>query len=295
MSEVDRSGNSNPNWLVRLKAVYNSLKSAEKRAADLLLQDAAASTRMTITEIADASNVSEATFVRLAKRIGYKGYRELKAEMRSAPPMEETSLYPNISPEDTYADLLAKVTLSSVKTLQDTLNVVDIGQFEKAIKALSKAKRIAFYALGDASAVALTGHYKLQRIGWQSSFFSDPDLALITASHLEPGDVGIGISYSGRTASVIHAIKRTREMGATTIGITNFPLSPLAKICDIMLLTAAFADPMEFRSVEGDVLARRIAQLCILEALYVALLLKEKPSLKAAVRHADEALHINKV
>ena len=282
--------NSNLNWLVKLKSVYDTLKSAERKAADLLLTNPKALADLSITDAARTAGCSEATFVRLAKKIGYKGYHQLRGAIEDSTGTKEISLYPNLCENDQSPELLKKVFSASVRTIQDTLNIIDIRQYEAAVEALSRANKIAFFAIGDASSVALSGYYKFIRIGLNCSFFADPDYSLISSVYLKPGDAAVAISYSGETANVVEAIKKSKEAGAATIAITNFPLSPLAKESKIILQTAAFA-----HHLDGELMAHRVTQLCILESLYVAVFLKRKQEIEQLMPKVDEALKSSKL
>lgn len=47
---------------------------------------------------------------------------------------------------------------------------------------------------------------------------------------VEPGDIAIGISASGRSLNVLRAIELANQVGATTIGLTGYDGGGLAKI-----------------------------------------------------------------
>jgi D-sedoheptulose 7-phosphate isomerase len=53
---------------------------------------------------------------------------------------------------------------------------------------------------------------------------------------LQPGDVVIGISGSGKSENVLQALSYAKENGAETIGLTGFDGGKLARIADIPLV-----------------------------------------------------------
>jgi D-sedoheptulose 7-phosphate isomerase len=55
------------------------------------------------------------------------------------------------------------------------------------------------------------------------------------ASHIQPGDVVIGISTSGNSPNVINAIQLANSMQARTIGFTGFESGKLGGMVDIDL------------------------------------------------------------
>ena len=64
--------------ILDIKILYPSLGAAEKRVADFLMADPSRVLPLSITELAEQSGGSEATIVRLAKRLGFSGYQQLK-------------------------------------------------------------------------------------------------------------------------------------------------------------------------------------------------------------------------
>jgi DNA-binding MurR/RpiR family transcriptional regulator len=67
-------------------------------------------------------------------------------------------------------------------------------------------------------------------------------------------------------------------------------LSPLARNSDVLLLTASFAE-----SIMGEIMSKRIAELFILESLYINIILKRKDELEANLEKSNRALQVNKI
>jgi DNA-binding MurR/RpiR family transcriptional regulator len=64
--------------LARLRGVYHSLSPAEKKVVDYILSHPEEIIGLSIIDLAENSNVSEATVVRVSQLIGYQGFQELK-------------------------------------------------------------------------------------------------------------------------------------------------------------------------------------------------------------------------
>lgn len=276
--------------LVKLQAVYDSLKSAEKKAADLLLCRPDFFSEATIIEAAEAAGCSEATLVRLARKLGYGGYPELKSHLHNESRQDPVAMYTGITTKDSYESVVGKVFQASIQALQDTLDAIDKSEYQKAVDAIASAGRILLCGVGDAANVAFSGFQKLIRTGANVYASSDPDIQLIMASHLKKRDVIMAISHSGRTRSVVDVVKYSKITGATVISITNYPVSPLAKNSDIILLTAAFAE-----HVKGEIMSKRVAELCLLESLFVNVLLKKKDTYIEGLKRSNDAIEINKL
>ena len=277
--------------LLKLQAVYDSLKTAERKAADFLLEYPDFLADATITEAARRAGCSEPTFVRLSRKMGLEGFAELKVELTRMKYMKNSldREFSTFSFDDNLIDITKKVFNSSVQALNDTLMIVDEAQYEKAVNSLIGAGKVVFFGVGDAYSVAISAMYKFTRIGYACSATSDADHMLILASQLAPDDVAVLISHSGRSRAVVEAAKQLRKLGRTVIAITNFPISPLAKEAGIVLLTSAFQEHLN-----GEVMAVRIVQLSIIESLYTCTLFKNPSCIEKMVR-SNNVVSLNKL
>lgn len=276
--------------LVQLQAVYDTLKSAEKKAADVLLIDIDFVQNATIVEMARRAECSEATLVRLARRLGYKGYPELREDIQSVAEEETQPLYQNITANDNSEELLTKVFSSAVQALNDTLQCLDRAAYDRAVEQILGARRLMFCGIGDSYAVALSGMQKMARLGIRTFANTDIDTQLIALSDFEECDALIAISYSGRTKSILDIVRYAKTRNVKIISITNYPASQLAKLSDIVLQTAAFT-----RQLHGEVMSKRITQLCIIESLFVSLLVQKPESYQKHLEQAGKALQWNKM
>lgn len=277
------------NCLVKINAVYKSLKSAEMKAVDYMLTHPMEFTNNTIVDLAAEAGCSEATIVRVARKLGFSGYVELKgALLRTKNDLDV--LYEEISAEDNEIDVMRKVFQTSIQAIADTMNIIDVARYELAVKALKNSGKVLFVGAGDASTVAMSGYYKLGRIGINSIFSQDYDIQLISASQLKKGDVVIAISHSGRTKTVIDVVRAAKSEGATIISITNFPMSTLSKLSSISLITAAYV-----KNLIGEIMTKRIPALCIIESLYISLVRQMDINNATIMEKSNEILKINKI
>ena len=174
-----------------------------------------------------------------------------------------------------------------MQALQDTLTIVGDGELEKAVDAISKAKKFDIYGLGGSGCVAADAHHKFVKIGVRSNAYSDCNLQAMSAALLGPGDVAMAISHSGGVKDVVEALQIAQKRGATTIVITHYAKSPITKYADIKLYTTA--TEMMFRS---DAMISRIAQLAIIDTLYVGVALELGDSASTSLDAIREAVAI---
>jgi RpiR family carbohydrate utilization transcriptional regulator len=275
--------------LIKIRALYDTLKSAERKLVDHLLESPLEVKDSTIVELARRAGCSEATIVRLSKKLGFEGFPELKAAFGSEDEQSRRFEYEGILSTDDCVTVVRKVFDATRDVLNDTFDLVVRQDYERAVDALLGASKIVFAGLGDAGLVAMEACQRFLRIGENCFVSEDPDLQLIFAEHLQKADVFLAISHTGRSKTILNAMKRARKAGATVILITNYPVSPLAKHADIVLLTAAFS-----RHLTGEVISKRVAELCIIESLYISYLIRKGDTALERLSKSNEAVKINK-
>ena len=273
---------------LRVQAIYDDLKSAERKAADFILRSPQEIPGLNIVDYADRAGCSEATIVRLSKRLGYEGYPQLKAAFEESQESSDTG-YQEIDPGDPPLTVMKKVFDSATTALEDTLHLLDPGEYQATLDALLASKELLVCGLGDAGVVAIETSHRFNRIGKQCHAPTDPDMQLIHASKLQTGDVFIGISHSGRSSTIIDVAEVAAAAGATVIAITNFPTSPLAKLATHVLQTAVFT-----KDWSGEIMAKRLAQLCIIESLHANYLLRDTENSVQELRASNQVVRRNK-
>jgi RpiR family carbohydrate utilization transcriptional regulator len=276
--------------LIRLQALQESLKRAERRIADYLLEHPDRVKGVTIVELAERCGASEATIVRLSKKLGFEGFPELKAAFSAVEGTERHFEYEGIHSTDDAMTVVRKVFDATRDAIRDTLEVLDRTSYERALQALLGANKIAFCGLGDAGSVTLEAYFRFTRIGENCRYSQDPDQQLIQATHLTKGDVLLAVSHSGRSRTVLNAVKRGKQAGATIILITNFPVSPLAKQADMVLLTSAFST----QELTGEVMSKRVTELCIVESLYINYLIRKGRASLKKLQASNESVRVYK-
>ncbi|MCI8597505.1 MAG: MurR/RpiR family transcriptional regulator [Lachnospiraceae bacterium] len=151
------------------------------------------------------------------------------------------------------------------------------------------ADKINFFGVGDAWVACEAAHIKFQRIGVQSSAYSDVALALATASLMKEGDLAIGISFSGETKLVVDALRIAKENGAKTLCIVHYAKCELVKYADMKIFTATTD-----YTPGHDEIARRTAEFAIIDTLYMGLVSQKSEIIKEKSRKTLRAIIDNK-
>jgi len=276
--------------LIRIQSVYTTLKSAEKKAADFILKNPENVADGTIIEVAELAGCSEATFVRIARKLGYTGYPMLKASILQKDEEDTGVLYEEITPNDDPISVVNKVFQTSIQSLLDTVGLLNTDSYLDALHHMKNAKHILFAGVGDSFAVAYTGYLKFSRIGLSSNCSQDFDIQLMEVSKLRSDDLLVIISHSGRTQSLYEVAKYAKLREVPILTITNYPISPIAKIADTVLLTATFVP-----NIFGEIMTKRIPELCLLETLYVNTVMHFGKEVSNTLADSTMSISINKL
>jgi RpiR family transcriptional regulator, carbohydrate utilization regulator len=255
----------------KIRSLYPSLRRTEQQVADFVLRDPEAALGLSARELARECSTSEASVVRFCQNLGYQGLPEFRTALMQDVLSAQGGLYEEITADDAPTDLLRKVVNLSVSALNDTLVVLDPGEFGRAVEALLQARRLHFFGAGGSAYIAQEAALKFLRLSIPTTSFIDRFSQVMSAALLGPGDVAIGLSYTGVTKEVVEALTTARQMGATTICITNFDRSPITQAADIKLLTGTTPTLLGGESGQS-----RVAQLTIIDALGAAVALHKQ-------------------
>ncbi len=273
--------------LARIKIKRDSLFPAEARVADVILSSPEAVVYMPISELALAARVSQGTVVRLCQSIEVGGYQALKLGLAADISQPAKAILQDVGLEDA-ADpvgVARKVFRADINALEDTLRVVQGPRLDSAVDAMTSAQRIVFFASGGSLVSALDAYGRFLRIGLPVRLDLDSHSQVLQAALLGKGDVGFGISHSGRSREPVECLSIARQLGARTIAITGRQPSPIADRADTVLLTVS----SETRYRE-EAMASRIAQLSLIDTLYVLVALRRPGTSVEALRRTSEAL-----
>ncbi len=282
--------NAVPGCLVRINALYSQLRDSEKRVADYIRGGLDTVIHQSITEVAESAGASESTVVRLCKALDYRGFQDFKIHLAQEHRAPASQIHEAIGAEDDLPSIKKKVFESDVLAITETLKVLDDAAFAEAVRLVSSARRLEFYGTGGSGSVALDAQHKFLKIGRKAAAYTDADLQAMSASLLAPGDVAVGISHSGGNKAILDALEIAKRNGAAVVAITNYGRSPITRLSDATLFTAA--GETAFKS---DALSSRIAELVILDALWTAVAFAEYDASFDNIRKTREATSSKKL
>jgi RpiR family carbohydrate utilization transcriptional regulator len=250
-----------PEILTRIRDNLPELAGEERSLAEYIMFNVESVPNLSLVQLAEAAQVSPSAVIHFCDDIGCEGFHALHTALEQIDSVAASVMFEHI---DTY-DL--KHTVQSVfenisNTLDQTLASLDMENMQQAVDAVSKAEHVLILGLGTSGSVAQELAYRLEWIGVNCGQYVDPHRQLMAATLLEPGDLAIAVSHSGRTKSVVNSLKVARERGAKTMCITDFPHSPITRVADICIC-AVHAE----NSLGVEMVATRAAHLALVDCI----------------------------
>jgi DNA-binding MurR/RpiR family transcriptional regulator len=244
---------------------------------------------MSVTELADATAVSEGSIINFCRAIGLSGFQQMKLSLAQELVQPVQFIQEDLARDDDVDTIRRKIFHSGIQALRDTISVLETTALTSAMDILRAAKRIEIFGIGSSAPIAEDAYYRMLRIGLDARVVTDSHIQAISASRCTPEVAVLTISHSGATHETVVATRLAREAGAKTIVITNYARSPIQSFADVVLFT--MARETKFRT---EAMASRIAQLCVVDALIAALAMADYERSTDALRQTFDVLSMKR-
>ena len=270
-----------------VRGLLPSLTPAAARIASLIVEDPAQVARSTISELSVLAGTSESSIVRTARALGFAGYPELRLALAASAARQtpRSTLSAGITPDDSPQEVIAKLVHTESQAVRETATQLDPQQLAAAVAAICGGGQLHIAGVGASGLVAQDLQQKLARIGRPCHAHTDSQSALTTAVLLGEGDVFLAVSHSGESRDVLEPLRRASAQHATTVVITNHPMSTAARLADHVLVSAG-----RETTFRPGAMASRISQLVVVDCLFVCVAQRTFDSSSRALRLTHQAL-----
>jgi len=208
------------NWL--------KLNDVEDDIVTYLRSKADNANELSINKIAREMFIAPNTIVRFAKKLGYKGFSELKYSLafEKGPVADE---------EIQKLESIFEPEIS--KHILQTINLIDKRQVADVLRRIYEADSISLYGLGDSQYFCELLAKYLSRVSknieMRFHILYDSEYNI---SRLKQGDVTIFISASGETSQIVDLAGKAHKKGSYIIAITMDTDNTLRRIADTTLV-----------------------------------------------------------
>ena len=266
---------------------YYQLTGAEKKVADYVVIHQSDAQYMSISDLADACGVAEATISRFCRRLNYKGYNAFKLALANSTAARAgfSLVGGEVEPDDTIPDMCQKVFHIEVDAMAQTLDLIRPENIAAAAEILWSADKVLCMGQGGSMIMAMEAAHLFSTVYSNYIPVYDSHLQTMAVTHLTPRDAILFFSYSGSTRELIELLSLARERRARVILITRFPNAPAAVYADVILQCGAKEGPMQIGSVSA-----RVAQLFLVDVLFSEISRRDMENCKATRERVAAAL-----
>ncbi len=178
-----------------------------------------------IQKVAEDLFISPNAIMRVAKKLGYSGFSELKF-----------SLQIEMEGEAKNINTVGNRVLDSVpENIIKTIDVIDDSVMQKMLSTMASTNNILFAGIGDSVYFCeVFGRY-LRCLNKHVEYYQQIHDTEYASKHYQKGDLIVIISASGEPKRLVDLAKEAKRKGTTVFCITHFGKNPLSELCDEQL------------------------------------------------------------
>lgn len=253
-------------FLTEIQLGYNQFTKTEKKIADYVVKNVDKVLFMSISDLAEACRVADASVHRFCRTVGVKGYQEFKLKLSLSLSLDEAAEkneVANLSVQNKAEEKFDEILEGHITALKETRRLIDQNEVDKIVLMMLKARNIYFFGIGDSLLVAQAARNKFLRITNKVNCILDPHMQSMAASMATEEDLIVFFSYSGSTKDNVYVAEIAKEAGAKIVAITRFLKSPLTVYAEAMLVCGSNEGPLD-----GGSMGVKMSQLFIVDILY---------------------------
>lgn len=224
----------------RIGKLGASLTKAERRVAEVVLEQPQLVAFGTVAELAAEAGAGAATVVRLASKLGYDGFTALQASIQHDLASQLRPAAERIR-EPVGSDVVGRHLQLELANVQTTLGSVDSDVLAELVGRLADPGARVLVLSGDASrGVAMQFVGDLGALRDDVALIDGNDVAVRRqVALLRPTDVVVTLDLRRYDRWLVEAARGAAEAGAWMAAITDSVLSPLAELAERTLVVAA--------------------------------------------------------
>lgn len=232
---------------------------------------------MSITDLAAATDVAEATVLRFCRSIGYNGYQEFRLALAQASAEDDDE-------DDTGVGFVGDMEAQYLFAVENARRGLTEEQFHCAINMLLSARTVCCFGVGHSYIAALELHNRLMMMGIPTFCEHDAHMQNMLLSSRGPEDLMVVFSISGSSKDTVEAAELARASGMKVLIVTCYEKSPLSAYADLVISAAPMESPMRPGSMTG-----KIMQLFIVDTLCTGMHNSDKSRFDATYARSNRA------
>lgn len=220
------------NLYKRIDALFEKLTDTQQQAAIYIKKNWEKICVMTAKEVGEQSKTSEATIHRLAGRLGYDSFMDMKKSVKENLMKNRALVNLELKGSTDQESWLKDYWQVEACNLTNTFRLNEKDDLKRGAKEIAKASRV--WIMGDKMGLGVSSY-----LHFVLNYLIGNGVHLNLANYYEhlsfmkEGDVMILIGFQRYCQRTLKAAKLAKEKGVTLLAFTDCSLSPFAKLADI--------------------------------------------------------------
>lgn len=216
-----------------IKRAYGDMHGAEKRVADYVLAHPRKVTQMSMAELSAETETSDATIMRMCRRIEQSGFYQLKIKLA----MESAEAVPAATPAtggDAPQDVVSLVDVIAANVSQLSKDI-SLEQVETCVDLIASARTVFTFGWGNTSGVAEDLAHRLLCYGVETFTSTNIEYIMRRIVLGNERDVLVAFSRSGESIYTIECCRLAKANGLKVVLVTGDERSGAARLADVIL------------------------------------------------------------
>ena len=273
------------NVLETVRAAMPALRKSDAKVAQLVLDEPHWFLESTVAETSGRAGVSQPTVIRFCTAIGFSGFQEFKLRLAQTLAIGRPATHSVISGTDSLASVTDKIFEYTLSSLDWARQHLDRDALKAAVSLLAAARSIEFFGYGASGIVAEDAGQKFPLFGVPCRAQPDFHQQIMAAAMMQPGDLAVVISNTGRTRQILEVASIASQNGAKIVGILGAE-GPISRLCDVALLVETLDNTNVYTPTTS-----RIAALVVIDILSTAVALGREDAHSARLQEMKRRLN----
>ena len=226
--------------LIRERLERCKFSNSERIIIDYILKEKNNIKNMTTKEIASATYTSPSTLIRIAHKMKFSGWEELKeAYLKEEEYLESHFLDVDanipFTNEDTIMSIASKIATLKKEAIEDTASLVRHDDLQKAVQIIRKTKSIYVFAVSNNGYIPREFAHNMSRIQKKVTICNTQGELVYSAMNIDPHACAIILSYSGETPIFSRVLEALKVNKIPIIAMTNIGENTVSRNADVVL------------------------------------------------------------
>ncbi len=237
--------------LDRIKTHSRRLTDADQKLITTMLENRAEAAFLSGPQLSQRASVHEATATRLAQKLGYRGFPDLRAHLQREVLDDQDAanrMRRSVSKVE-HGDYLTDLIAAEITALETLARSVEQADIDRAADLIFAARRVFIFGQGHAQSVAGFLHRRLDRFGMTTIQLTGRgrDIAERLVS-MEAGDLVVALAFRKQPQSYGPLMRRATRVGAQSILVSDLAGPLMEPAADLMLAAPRGRSGSEFQT-----------------------------------------------